>query len=72
MKGSPTSVSYTHLQSITSPAQSGRCCFRSRERFSLAEFVLTVSSPAPVAAPVPRGIAVRSRGAVSYTHLTGR
>lgn len=43
-------------------AQLGRCCFRSRERFSLAEFVLTVSSPAPVAAPVPRGIAVRSRG----------
>ena len=43
-------------------AQPGRCCFRSRERFSLAVFVLTVSSPAPAAVPVPRGIAVRSRG----------
>ena len=42
-------------------AQPGRCCFRSRERFSLAEFVLTVSSPAP-AVPVPLGTAVRSRG----------
>ena len=43
-------------------AQSGRCCFRSRERFSLAVFVLTVSSPAPAAVPVPLGAAVRSRG----------
>ena len=42
-------------------AQPGRCCFRSRERFSLAEFVPTVSSPAP-AVPVPLGAAVRSRG----------
>ena len=42
-------------------AQPGRCCFRSRERFSLAEFVLTVSSLAP-AVPVPLGTAVRSRG----------
>ena len=42
-------------------AQPGRCCFRSRERFSLAVFVLTVSSPAP-AVPVPLGAAVRSRG----------
>ena len=43
-------------------AQPGRCCFRSCERFSLAEFVLTVSSPAPAAVPVPLGTAVRSRG----------
>ena len=43
-------------------AQSGRCCFRSRERFSLAVFVLTVSSPAPAAVPVPLGAAARSRG----------
>ena len=43
-------------------AQSGRCCFRSRERFSLAVFVLTVSSPAPAAVLVPLGAAVRSRG----------
>ena len=43
-------------------AQSGRCCFRSRERFSLAVFVLTVSSPAPAAVPVPLETAVRSRG----------
>ena len=43
-------------------AQPGRCCFRSRERFSLAEFVLTVSSLAPAAVPVPLGTAVRSRG----------
>ena len=43
-------------------AQSGRCCFRSRERFSLAVFVLTVSSPDPAAVPVPLGAAVRSRG----------
>ena len=43
-------------------AQPGRCCFRSRERFSLAEFVLTVSSPDPAAVPVPLGAAVRSRG----------
>ena len=42
-------------------AQPGRCRFRSRERFSLAEFVPTVSSPAP-AVPVPLGAAVRSRG----------
>ena len=42
--------------------QPGRCCFRSRERFSLAVFVPTVSSPAPAAVPVPRGIAARSRG----------
>ena len=42
-------------------AQPGRCCFRSRERFSLAVFVLTVSSSAP-AVPVPLGAAVRSRG----------
>ena len=41
-------------------AQPGRCCFRSRERFSLAEFVLTVSSPDPAA--VPLETAVRSRG----------
>ena len=40
-------------------AQPGRCCFRSRERFSLAEFVLTVSSPDPAA--VPLETAVRSR-----------
>ena len=43
-------------------AQPGRCCFRSRERFSLAVFVLTVSSPAPAAVPVPLETAVRSRG----------
>lgn len=43
-------------------ARPGRCCFRSRERFSLAEFVPTVSSPAPAAVPVPLGTAVRSRG----------
>ena len=43
-------------------AQPGRCCFRSCERFSLAVFVLTVSSPAPAAVPVPLGAAVRSRG----------
>ena len=43
-------------------AQSGRCCFRSRERFSLAVFVLTVSSPAPAAVPVLLETAVRSRG----------
>ena len=43
-------------------AQPGRCCFRSRERFSLAVFVPTVSSPAPAAVPVPLGTAVRSRG----------
>ena len=43
-------------------AQPGRCCFRSRERFSLAVFVLTVSSPDPAAVPVPLGAAVRSRG----------
>ena len=42
-------------------AQPGRCCFRSRERFSLAVFVLTVSSPAPAAVPVPLETAVRSR-----------
>ena len=42
-------------------ARPGRCCFRSRERFSLAEFVPTVSSPAP-AVPVPLGTAVRSHG----------
>ena len=42
-------------------AQPGRCCFRSRERFSLAVFVLTVSSPAPAAVPVPFGAAARSR-----------
>ena len=42
-------------------AQPGRCCFRSRERFSLAVFVPTFSSPAP-AVPVPLGAAVRSRG----------
>ena len=42
-------------------AQHGRCCFCSRERFSLAVFVPTVSSPAP-AVPVPLGAAVRSRG----------
>ena len=41
-------------------AQPGRCCFRSRERFSLAVFVPTVSSPAPAAVPVPLGTAVRS------------
>ena len=40
-------------------AQPGRCRFRSRERFSLAVFVLTVSSPAPAA--VPLETAVRSR-----------
>ena len=43
-------------------AQPGRCCFRSRERFSLAVFVLTVSSPAPAAVPVSLGAAVRSHG----------
>ena len=45
-------------------AQPGRCCFRSRECFSLAvpAFVPTASSPAPAAVPVPRGIAARSRG----------
>ena len=43
-------------------AQPGRCCFRSRERFSLAEFVPTVSSPAPAAVPVLLETAVRSRG----------
>ena len=43
-------------------AQPGRCCFRSRERFGLAEFVPTVSSPAPAAVPVPLETAVRSRG----------
>ena len=43
-------------------AQPGRCCFRSRERFSLAVFVPTVSSPAPAAVPVPLETAVRSRG----------
>ena len=42
-------------------AQPGRCCFRSRERFSLAVFVPTVSSLAP-AVPVPLGTAVRSHG----------
>ena len=42
-------------------AQPGRCCFRSRERFSLAVFVPTVSSPAPAAAPVFPETAVRSR-----------
>ena len=42
-------------------ARPGRCCFRSRERFSLAEFVLTVSSLAPAAVPVPLGAAARSR-----------
>ena len=43
-------------------AQPGRCCFRSRERFSLAEFVPTVSSPAPAAVQVPLETAVRSCG----------
>ena len=43
-------------------ARPGRCCFRSRERFSLAVVVPTVSSPGPAAVPVPRGIAARSRG----------
>ena len=43
-------------------AQPRRCCFRSRERFGLAEFVLTVSSPDPAAVPVPLETAVRSRG----------
>ena len=43
-------------------ARPGRCCFHSRERFSLAVFVPTVSSPAPAAVPVPLGTAVRSRG----------
>ena len=42
-------------------AQPGRCCFRSRERFSLAVFVPTVSSPDPAAVPVPLGAAARSR-----------
>ena len=32
------------------------------ERFSLAVFVPTVSSPAPAAVPVPLGAAVRSHG----------
>ena len=45
-------------------AQPGRCCFRSRECFSLAvpAFVPTASSPAPAAVPVPLETAVRSRG----------
>ena len=43
-------------------AQPGRCCFRSRERFSLAEFVPTVSSPDPAAVPVPLGAAARRHG----------
>ena len=43
-------------------AQPGRCCFRSRECFSLAEFVPTVSSPDHAAVPVPLETAVRSRG----------
>ena len=43
-------------------AQPGRCCFRSRERFSLAEFVLTVLSLAPAAVPVPLGAAARRHG----------
>ena len=43
-------------------AQPERCRFRSRECFSLAEFVPTVSSPDPAAVPVPLGAAVRSRG----------
>ena len=43
-------------------AQPERCRFRSRECFSLAVFVLTVSSPDPAAVPVPLGAAVRSRG----------
>ena len=43
-------------------AQPGRCCFRSRERFSLAVFVPTVSSPDPAAVPVLLETAVRSRG----------
>ena len=42
-------------------AQPERCRFRSRECFSLAVFVLTVSSPAPAAVPVPLGAAARSR-----------
>ena len=53
------------LSSVPRPrwaAQPGRCCFRSRERFSLAVFVPTVSSPASAAVPVPLGTAVRSRG----------
>ena len=43
-------------------AKPGRCRFRSRECFSLAVFVPTVSSPAPAAVPVPLETAVRSRG----------
>ena len=43
-------------------AQPGRCCFRSRECFSLAVFVPTVSSPDPAAVSVPLETAVRSRG----------
>ena len=45
-------------------AQPGRCCFRSRECFSLAvpAFVPTASSPAPAAVPVPRGTAARRHG----------
>ena len=43
-------------------AQPGRCCFRSRERFSLAVFVPTVSSPAPAAVPVPLGAAAHRHG----------
>ena len=43
-------------------AQPERCRFRSRECFSLAEFVPTVSSPDPAAVPVPLGAAVRSHG----------
>ena len=43
-------------------AQPGRYCFRSRERFSLAEFVLTVSSPDSAAVPVPLETAVRRHG----------
>ena len=43
-------------------AQPGRCCFRSRERFSFAVFVLIVSSLDPAAVPVPLETAVRSRG----------
>ena len=43
-------------------ARPGRCCFRSRERFSLAVFVPTVSLPAPAAVPIPLETAVRSRG----------
>ena len=43
-------------------AKTGRCRFRSRECFSLAVFVPTVSSPAPAAVPVLLETAVRSRG----------